>query len=163
MSPDLLEPFDMATLRAIFTSPVRGAAMQASDAVQVHAGCGIVGDRNYRRNNTPADQITLIEQAAVDFFNQAHGSSLPASLLRRNLLIDDAALNDLVGQTFRVGRIRLRGIELCEPCAVVGRILQAEGIPAPAALRTLAGRGGLRAEILDTGVIRVGDTLTLET
>lgn len=152
----------MATLRAIFTAPARGAAIQASDAVQVHAGCGIVGDRNYRRNNTPADQITLLEQAAVEFFNQTHHSAITASLLRRNLLTENMALNELVGRTFRVGTVRLRGIELCEPCAVVGRILQAEGIPAQAGVRTLVGRGGLRAEILDTGVLRVGDTLTLE-
>ena len=152
----------MATLRAIFTAPAHGAPIQASDAVQVRAGCGIIGDRNYRRNNNPADQITLIEQAAVDFFNQTHGSAVPASLLRRNLLIDGALLNDLVGRTFHIGTIRLRGIELCEPCSLIGRILNAEGIPAPMAVRTLIGRGGLRAEILDTGVIRVGDTLTPE-
>lgn len=162
MSPDILEPFDMATLRAIFTAPARDAAIQTSDAVQVHAGCGIVGDRHYRRRNAAADQITLIEQAAVDFFNQTHGSAIPASLLRRNLLMQDVSLNALVGRTFRVGAIRLRGIELCEPCSKVGRLLQAEGIPPQAAVRTLIGRGGLRAEILDTGVIRVGDTLTLE-
>lgn len=150
----------MSAVTAIFTAAVSRGPVSEQPAVQVRMGCGIVGDRNYRRNNLPANQITLIEQEAVDAFNQAHQLAIPASALRRNLLTQGVDLNALEGREFMVGGIRLRGIELCEPCSVVGKLLQQPGLSPTQVIQALMGRGGLRAEILDSGVIRVGDPVT---
>ncbi|WP_111656045.1 MOSC domain-containing protein [Isoalcanivorax indicus] len=147
----------MSVVTAIFTAAVSRAPVSEQPAVQVRAGGGIVGDRNYRRNNQPANQITLIEQEAIDAFNQAHRLAVPASALRRNLLTRGVDLNALEGREFTVGTLRLRGIELCEPCAVIGKLLQQPDLSPTQVIQALMGRGGLRAEILDTGVIRVGD------
>jgi hypothetical protein len=51
-------------------------------------------------------------------------------------------------------RSRCRGRRLCEPCAHLDR-LNGGGI-----LRPLVHRGGLRADIVSEGTIRVGDALT---
>ncbi|MBI1727075.1 MAG: MOSC domain-containing protein [Candidatus Rokubacteria bacterium] len=64
-------------------------------------------------------------------------------------------LNHLVGREFRVGAVRLRGTRLCEPCTYLDGLTQA------AAMAGLIHRGGLRALILNDGLIRVGDTITL--
>jgi MOSC domain-containing protein YiiM len=62
-------------------------------------------------------------------------------------------LNALVGRDFRVGEVLIRGIRLCEPCGYLARQTS------PEVLRGLLHRGGLRAQILSEGDIRVGDPL----
>ena len=65
-------------------------------------------------------------------------------------------LNALVGQEFSVGTVRLRGVELCEPCLGLGEAL-ASGDLAPAqVVRALVHRAGLRADVLSTGEVSVG-------
>jgi MOSC domain-containing protein YiiM len=62
-------------------------------------------------------------------------------------------LNDLRGCTFRVGGAVLCGMGLCLPCGHLERLTD------PGACAALQGRGGLRAEILMEGVIRLNDPL----
>ncbi|MBI1847560.1 MAG: sulfurase, partial [Candidatus Rokubacteria bacterium] len=57
------------------------------------------------------------------------------------------------GRDFRVGDVLLRGIRLCEPCSHLAQ-LTCETVS-----RGLVHRGGLRAQILTEGVIRVGDVV----
>jgi DNA-binding GntR family transcriptional regulator len=52
---------------------------------------------------------------------------------------------------FLIGEVRCRASELCEPCRYV------EKRTAPGVLKALVERGGIRAEILDSGTISVGD------
>jgi hypothetical protein len=52
---------------------------------------------------------------------------------------------------FLVGSVRCRGMRLCEPCRVVDRYASRP------VLRALVHRGGLRADILEDGVMHVGD------
>ena len=60
----------------------------------------------------------------------------------------------LVGREFMLGEVRCRGRRLCEPCAHLDR-LNGGGV-----LRALVHRGGLRADIVADGTVRVGDRLT---
>jgi MOSC domain-containing protein YiiM len=70
---------------------------------------------------------------------------------RRNLVTRGIDLNGLVGRSFTIGGLQCRGMRLCEPCTVVQRYA---GRPV---LRELVHRGGLRVDILQDGVITVGD------
>jgi MOSC domain-containing protein YiiM len=72
---------------------------------------------------------------------------------RRNVVTRGIALNDLVGHEFSIGTLRCRGLRLCEPCTVVQRYADRP------VLRPLVHRGGLRADILEDGVLRVGDVV----
>ena len=72
---------------------------------------------------------------------------------RRNIVTKGVALNHLVGREFRVGEVTLRGIRLCEPCGHLEELTQ-KGV-----MQALVHRGGLRAQILIDGTIRVGDTI----
>ena len=78
---------------------------------------------------------------------------LSAAESRRNLATRGVPLNHLVGQEFTVGAVRLRGIRLCEPCSHLAKVACREVLPG------LVHRGGLRAQILTDGVIRVGDRI----
>ena len=71
--------------------------------------------------------------------------------LRRNLITEGIALNHLVGRDFRVGAVSLRGLRLCEPCGHLEKLTM-NGVE-----RGLRHRGGLRAQVVSSGTMRVGD------
>ena len=73
---------------------------------------------------------------------------------RRNLVTEGVALNHLVGREFRVGAVRMRGVRLAEPCVYLEQLTGHDGVRA-----AFVHRGGLRAEILDGGELRVGDAI----
>ena len=68
----------------------------------------------------------------------------------------DFNLGTLVGRRFRLGAVVCRGRRLCEPCAHLDRV-NGGGV-----LRPLVHRGGLRADVVDGGTLRVGDRLVVE-
>jgi MOSC domain-containing protein YiiM len=70
---------------------------------------------------------------------------------RRNVTTRGIELNDLVGRRFRVGEVIAEGVELCEPCQHLQSLL---GKPI---IRPLVHRAGLRALLVNSGTIRVGD------
>jgi MOSC domain-containing protein YiiM len=50
--------------------------------------------------------------------------------------------------------VLLRGVRLAEPCAYLEQLTGLDGVRA-----ALVHRGGLRAEVLDGGTLRVGDAI----
>jgi len=58
------------------------------------------------------------------------------------------------GQTFCVGAVRMQGLRLSQPCKYLARITGEPGL-----LPGLVDRGGLRARLLDEGILRVGDAV----
>lgn len=121
--------------------------------VRAIVGAGLEGDR-YCTNGDPTKQITLTEAEALEASARDYGVELKNDETRRNVLTRGVALNHLVGREFRVGPVRLRGLKLCEPCGHLQSLTGKEMI------KLLRHRGGLRAEILEGGVIKVGDAIT---
>ncbi len=133
--------------------------MTSVPEVRALAGKGLEGDRYCLGVGTYSDkpgsgrQVTLIELEAVEALQRDHGVSLQPTAARRNIVTSGVSLNHLVGQRFQVGPVTFVGLRLCEPCAHL------EGLTRPGVLRGLVHRGGLRADVLTDGVIRVGDTI----
>jgi MOSC domain-containing protein YiiM len=150
-------------LVAIYTAAAASAPMQAHDRVDVVAGAGVRGDRYASGTGTysgfgrgPRD-VTLIEREAIDAVRTEDGGiEMREDQTRRNLVTEGVALNHLVGRTFRVGSVRMRGVRLSEPCAYLEQLTGLVGVRA-----ALVHRGGLRAEIIDDGELRVGDAIEL--
>jgi MOSC domain-containing protein YiiM len=152
---------DMARLEAIFVAPGKAAPMEALDEVDAIAGAGLAGDRYAEGSGTfsrssPDRHVTLIEVEALEAAERDYGISIPPEGTRRNLLTRGAYLNHLVDRIFHVGDVRLRGVELCEPCDTLEKSLGKPGVRG-----ALLHRGGLRAEILEGGTLKVGDKLEL--
>jgi MOSC domain-containing protein YiiM len=133
--------------------------MQPLESVRAVAGRGLEGDRYYLREGTysrqegPDREITLIEIEALEALARDYGLTLDASESRRNVTTRDVALNHLVGRTFRIGEATVHSLRLCEPCGHMERLCGKRVRPG------LVHRGGLRAEIVRDGVIRVGDPI----
>ena len=131
--------------------------MKTVDEARAEAGRGLEGDRYFKGTGTfwkpePDRELTLIEIEAIEEFARNSGIELDSSEGRRNLVTRGVSLNDLVGREFQVGGVRLRGIRLCEPCSHLARLTGHKEI-----VRGMRHRGGLRAQILTDGLIRVGD------
>lgn len=139
------------------------APLAAVGAVRAVSGSGLEGDRYYHRIGTfskkdrPGRQVTLIEAEALAALARDHGIDLPPGASRRNITTEGIALNHLVGRTFQVGEAVLRGIQLCEPCGHMERLAGQAGVR-----EGLVHRGGLNAEVLESGTIRVGDPIIVD-
>jgi MOSC domain-containing protein YiiM len=133
--------------------------MLSREQVKAVEGKGLEGDRYFARSGTFSSspgggrEVTLIEIEAIEALRRAN-VLLEAGEARRNLVTRGVPLNHLVGRTFHVGEVRLRGVRLCEPCEHL------EGLTREGVLRELVHRGGLRADIVSGGTIRVGDEVT---
>ena len=91
------------------------------------------------------------------------GLELPTGRLapeeaRRNVFTRGIDLNALVGKPFTIGDVQCLGQRLCEPCAHLERLIARAG--KPGTLRALIHKGGLRADLVSDGEIRVGDEIT---
>ena len=141
-------------LRAIQLTPSKGAALISVPEVEAIPGQGLAGDRRANGKPTkPMNQVTLIETESLAAAARDYELTIEPLLARRNLLTEGVPLNHLVGVEFQVGPVVLRGIELCEPCGYL------EGCTFPGIKKALLHRGGLRAEIVRGGTIRVGDSI----
>jgi len=143
-------------IESINITPAARAPMRAVDQVKAIPGVGLEGDRYALRQGTffkpePAFELTLIEAEAIEALARDYAMELSAGDARRNLVTREVPLNHLVGREFRVGDVTLRGIRLCEPCEHLQALV---GEPV---IKGLRHRGGLRAQILTQGTIRVGD------
>jgi len=150
------------TVVSIYITPKAGEPMQSLAEVEAAPGRGLAGDRYYLKQGSYSDmpgggrELTLIESEALDYLETEKGIQLNPAAARRNILTRGVRLNDLVGKEFRVGGVRLRGVRLCDPCNYL------EGKTQPGVLAGLVNRGGLRADILREGMIRVGDIVDSE-
>ncbi len=155
-----MESTVQGTIVAIHISPEAAAPMKPVRQVSAVAGKGLEGDRYFFAHGTysgtdrphrPDRQVTLIESEAIEASGRDYKVPARSADIRRNLVTRGIALNHLVGKEFTVGAVRLRGIRLCEPCEHMEELSGKPGIR-----ESLVHRGGLRAEILHGGVIRVG-------
>jgi MOSC domain-containing protein YiiM len=134
-----------------------GSPMIAVKEARAIVGRGLEGDRYFNQLGTysdrpgPGREVTLIESEAIEALERDLQIKLNAKDSRRNIVTKGVPLNHLVGRRFMVGDVFLRGIRLCEPCSYL------EGLTKEGVENGLLHRGGLRAQILTSGTIRVGD------
>ena len=145
-------PVGVGVIETLAVAASAGEPAQLLESVRAVAGRGLEGDRHVSGRGTfpsgmPGSALTLIEAEVCQSFEPP----LEPSEHRRNVVTRGIDLNALVGREFTVGEVRCRGMRLCEPCTVAQRYA---GRPV---LRALVHRGGLRADILADGEIRVGD------
>ena len=134
--------------------------MESTREAKAVVGQGLEGDRYFNGtghwSKTPgvSREVTLIELETIEALEQEKNIAIAPGAARRNIVTRGVPLNHLVGREFQVGAVRLRGTRLCEPCAYL------EGLTQKGVLAGLIHRGGLRAEIVTGGTIRVEDIIT---
>src|SRR5947208_12676134 len=114
--------------------------------IECVAGLGIRDDRYFDFKNNYKGQITFFSLEVFDELCATLGlhDCSPASV-RRNVIMRDVDLNELIGKEFEIQEVSFYGTEECRPCYWMNRAL------APRAEEFLKGQGGLRAKILTDG------------
>jgi MOSC domain-containing protein YiiM len=150
----------MGHVEHIHIAPNAGGAPQSLREVEAMAGVGLAGDRYANQAGTWPDSdesrdLTLVEAEAIEYLAAEHGIELAPGETRRNITTRGVDLDSLIGKQFRIGDVIARGTERCEPCT---HLVALTGKPV---LKPLVHRGGLRADLLSSGLIRVGDAIEL--
>jgi hypothetical protein len=160
-----------AQIHSIHIAAGAGEPMVQTAQANIVASEGIVGDRYalgmgaFSKTKLKIRHISLIalkgiEDANRQLISQQH-IPFGAGDTRRNLIIRGISaeeLNALVGKTFYLGGLAFKGTELCEPCQRPANLLKR-----PDFMKAFEGRGGLRAEALESGTLRNGDLLSHST
>jgi MOSC domain-containing protein YiiM len=129
----------------------RSDALGSVDAAAAVAGKGLRGDRHFYADGAePGKALTLIEAEALE------DVGLTGAQSRRQVVVRGVRLAELIGRRFRVGDVECVGVELCEPCAHLQQLTR------PGIIKDLIHRGGLNADILTDGQIRVGDLVVTD-
>mgnify|MGYP001492655942 CR=1 FL=1 len=144
----------MAKVIEIAISDSPKGRMQSVNNVETIPGKGLVNDRHFKENNDKRCQITLIEIENINFYNKISRTSLPAINFRRNIITEGILLNELVGNEFFIGQVKVKAHDLCRPCKYLQESLNQENL-----VKVFLRRGGLRCEILTNGKIFVGDEI----
>ncbi|MSU34194.1 MAG: molybdenum cofactor biosysynthesis protein [Pedosphaera sp.] len=131
----------------------RAAGCQPVDLVstcECIAGRGIRGDRFFDCPGDVVRQITFFASGVLAGM-QADGRwpAVSFGATRRNVLVEAADLGFLIGQEFEIQGIQFRGHEECRPCYWMDQAI------GPGAEKWLRGRGGLRAQILNSSWLTV--------
>src|SRR5215469_7859881 len=130
--------------------------MRAVATARAVPGVGLEGDRYALQKGTfskpgPDHELTLIEAEAIEALSRDCAIELAPGDARRNLVTRGVPLNHLIGKEFLIGDVRVLGLRLCEPCDHLQQLTERPGL-----IKGLLHRGGLRAQILSEGTIRVG-------
>ena len=151
---ELLQIFPYSgELMWIGVRPGKGEPMIVVDEVLADTRSGLIGDRY--KGNSGRRQVTLLQHEHLAVLASMLGRTIEPEVLRRNLLIKGVNLLALKNCQFKIGDAVFQMTGLCHPCSKMENKLGSGGYNA------MRGHGGINAQILQGGIIRVGDKLTV--
>lgn len=140
-------------LEAIWVKRAHRAPMKEVQEAVLLPGKGVDGDVNTSRRR----QVTIIEREVWDALMKQLGTDASPAGRRANLMISGVKLAETRGRVLKIGGVRLTIGGETTPCERMDEYLP--GLRA--AMRPEWG-GGAFAQVLDDGVITVGDSVELE-
>ena len=117
-------------------------------------GKGIVNDRYYGNFKRKKEQVTLINLEEINYFNNKIKKNIEAKDFRRNIIVSGINLNELINKEIKVNEVTLKIHEICQPCKYLQDRLKIPGL-----VKMLLNKSGVRAEILSSGSLAVGDVI----
>lgn len=152
---DLLNTLpQVGTVTWMGVRPARHQAMVTSDALEARPGSGLTGDRY--AGSSGKREVTLIQWEHLPVIASVLGrKAVDPALLRRNIAIKGINLLALKHQYFCVGDVLLLGTDLCQPCSKMETAL------GPGGYNAMRGHGGITAQVIRGGIIRMGDKVIL--
>ncbi|MCW1922914.1 molybdenum cofactor biosysynthesis protein [Luteolibacter arcticus] len=125
--------------------------INAVDEVECVAGMGLRGDRYFNKRPNARGQVTFFEQRVVEEIRAEFKlPKLPASIFRRNLIVDGVELAQWLGKRFIFQGLVFEGAQECRPCDWMDRVIA----PGGEEFMKTGFRGGLRARIHTSGTLR---------
>ena len=119
-------------------------------------GKGIVNDRYYDNFKEKKEQVTLINLEDINNFNNEIKQNIDAKDFRRNIIVSGINLNELINKKIKINEVTLKIHEICQPCKYLQDRLKISGL-----VKMLINKSGVRAEILSSGSLSVGNTIKI--
>jgi MOSC domain-containing protein YiiM len=117
---------------------------------------GIVNDRYYNHYKNKKEQVTFINLEEIDTFNKNIGKNLDYKDFRRNIIISGINLSKCINKKIIIKNVVLKIHELCQPCNYLQKKLDV-----PNLVKLLVNKSGVRAEIISSGFISIGDKIKI--
>ena len=119
-------------------------------------GKGIVNDRYYGNFKEKKEQVTLINLEEINNFNNKIKQNIDAKNFRRNIIVSGIDLNKFISKKIKINDVTLKIHEICQPCKYLQDRLKIPGL-----VKMLVNKSGVRAEILTSGSLSVGDDIKI--
>ena len=143
----------------IFVAPDGGVDMRSVEQVEAVEDSGLRGDRYAEGTGywVPVDvcQVTLIEGEDLEAIQSTTGVRVVNGEHRRNLVTRGVRLGELLGRRFQIGEAVLEYDRPRPPCRYIASITE-WGMT-----NALAGRAGICARVVQSGVIRRQDAIVI--
>jgi len=153
--PVTLHHFFTSAKHNYFTRPkfeVGSASTDTHKQLTFSEGRGIEGDR-FEESLYP---VTFFSLEVAEAINKVFEKEIDIKLYRRNITVSGVNLCELIGKRFYVGDVLFEGMAHCNPCTWMDAII------GKGTYRLMKGRGGLRAKVVNGGVLLLGK-VTLQT
>ena len=146
----------MGKIKAINISNLDGENTFYINQAILNKNKGIVNDRYYGNFKKKKEQVTLINLEEINNFNNQIKKNIDAKNFRRNIIVSGINLNELINKKIKINEVTLKIHEVCQPCKYLQDRLKIPGL-----VKMLINKSGVRAEILTSGSLAVGDIIRI--
>ena len=144
----------MGKIEAISITNISEANTFYANQAYLEKGKGIVNDRYYENFKEKKEQVTLINLEEINNFNKQVQQNIEPKDFRRNIIVSGIDLNKLINKQIKINQVILKIHEICQPC----KYLQ-DRLKIPSLVKLLFNKSGVRAEIITSGNLSVGDKI----
>ena len=144
----------MGKIEAINISNISEANTFYVNQAYLEKGKGIVNDRYYENFKEKKEQVTLISLEEINKFNRQINRNIEPKDFRRNIIVSGVDLNQLINKQIKINNITLKIHEICQPCKYLQDQLKIQSL-----VKILVNKSGVRAEIITSGMLSVGDKI----
>jgi len=137
-------------LEYIVIRPARKQDVDIKMEAQLSEGKGIEGD-HYAKSGKR--EVTLIQAEHLEAVALQLSLHMPRGITRRNLVVRDTPLLELIHKRIQIGQAVLEITGECHPCTRMDEVLGSGG------LKAMAHKGGVTARVVQSGLIQSGDAI----
>ena len=146
----------MPKIKAINITNLSGESTIYVNQAILKRNKGIINDRYYENFKKKYEQVTLIESEKISNFNNNIRSKFNYKDFRRNIITTGIDLNKMINKKIQINNVVLKIHQLCQPCRYLQNKLSVDNL-----VKLLTNKGGVRAEIIQSGVISTFDEIKI--
>jgi MOSC domain-containing protein YiiM len=146
----------MPKIKAINITNLSGESTIYVNQAILKRNKGIINDRYYENFKEKYEQVTLIESEKISYFNNNIKSKFDYKDFRRNIVTTGIDLNKMINKKLQINNVVLKIHQLCQPCRYLQNKLNIDNL-----VKLLTNNGGVRAEIVKSGVISTFDEIKI--
>jgi MOSC domain-containing protein YiiM len=146
----------MPKIKAINITNLSGESTIYVNQAILKRNKGIINDRYYENFKKKYEQVTLIESEKISNFNNNIKSKFNYKDFRRNIITTGIDLNKIINNKIQINDVVLKIHQLCQPCRYLQNKLSVDNL-----VKLLTNKGGVRAEIVQSGMISTFDEIKI--